>query len=315
MQSLRFSPKARPFRQDHYRWMREGTPNFNDRVFEYINELEIIAKRDVKWVSTSVPIMKALEEMAYSYRSLVVTFAGRFSGLLTVMRIINYLGGGELFQIVERKHGYNIYSALNKEPVESIMEKNPVVIYVDEGIREALNRMVTYGAGILPVLNRDGRVYGILTEHDFVKYLSGVVSIGLKTRDCMSSPVITTRENSTLKEVMETMVKFGFRRLPVVSEEGTVRGLITAVDIVRAFGTHTIIEKTPSNDIREVLRTNVAEYMVTDVAVVHLDDDLIEAIETMLSRNISSVLVVDDEGVLKGIITERDVLYAILAPK
>jgi len=61
-----------------------------------------------------------------------------------------------------------------------------------------------YGAGIVPVLDREGRVRGVLSEHDLVKYLAGVVSIGLKIRDIMSTPVVTVNENSTLKETMET---------------------------------------------------------------------------------------------------------------
>lgn len=295
--------------------MREGTPNFDDRVFEHVSELEVVAKRDVKWVSPVTPIMKALEEMAHSYRSLVVLSAGFFAGLVTVMKVVDYLGGGELFQIVEKKHGHNLYSALNKEPVESITEKNPVVVYVDEGLREALARMIVYGAGILPVLERNGKVYGILTEHDFVKYLAGAVSIGLKARNCMSSPVITASENATLKEAMETMVRYGFRRLPVVSEDSAVSGIITAIDIVREIGTHSLIERSRSGDIRELLVIPVSDIMVRDVATAHLDDDLAQVVSTMLSRNVSSVLVVNDEGVLKGIITERDVLYAIVTPK
>jgi len=313
---LKFTPKSRPLRQEHYRWMREGTPNFDDRVFTGIKELELIAKKEVKWVLPSTSILKALEEMAHSYRSLIVqNSTGSFKGLLTVMRLVNYLGGGDLFQIVERRHNFNLFSALSKEPVESIMEKNPVVVYVDEGIKEALARMVNYGAGILPVLNRENKVVGILTEHDLVKYLAGVVSLGLKVRDVMSSPVVTVGENATLKEAMETMVKYGFRRLPVVNDEGVVEGIITAVDIVRKFGTHELIERSTGGDIRDILVIPVTEIMVHDVAVAREDDDLASAINTMLTRNISSVLVIDDEGVLKGIVTERDVLYAILAPK
>jgi len=313
---LKFTPKSRPLRQEHYRWMREGTPNFDDRVFTGVKELELIAKKEVKWVLPSTSILKALEEMAHSYRSLIVqNSTGSFKGLLTVMRLVNYLGGGDLFQIVERRHNFNLFSALSKEPVESIMEKNPVVVYVDEGIKEALARMVNYGAGILPVLNRENRVVGILTEHDLVKYLAGVVSLGLKVRDVMSSPVVTVGENATLKEAMETMVKYGFRRLPVVNDEGVVEGIITAVDIVRKFGTHELIERSTGGDIRDILVIPVTEIMVHDVAVAREDDDLASAVNTMLTRNISSVLVIDDEGVLKGIVTERDVLYAILAPK
>ncbi|MEM4004948.1 MAG: CBS domain-containing protein, partial [Desulfurococcaceae archaeon] len=207
------------------------------------------------------------------------------------------------------------FSALNKEPVENIMVKNPVVVYVDEGIKEALSRMITYGAGVIPVLERNGKIYGILTEHDLVKYLAGVVSIGLKIKEAMSTPVVTIAENSTLREAMEKMVKFGFRRLPVVDREGMISGLITAIDIVREFGTHNIVRRINSEDIRDILTLPVSEIMVKDVAVVHMDDDLADAVSTMLSKNISSVLVIDDEGALKGIVTERDVLYAIVAPK
>jgi len=314
--SLKYTPKPRPLRQEHYRWMREGTPNFDDNVFRHIKELEFIARKEVKWVLPSTPIIRALEEMYRSYRSLVVlNTSGLFTGLLTTMKIVNYLGGGDLFQIVEKRHRYNLFNALSKEPVESIMEKNPVTVYVDEGIKETLGRMVIYGAGIIPVLERDGRVIGVITEHDLVKYLSGLASIGVKIREVMSSPVITVNEDASLKEAMETMVRYGFRRTPVVSSDGAVVGLITAVDVVRGFGSHKLIERAVGGDIREVLSIPVADLMVRDVAVVREEDDLVEAVNTMLSRNISSVLVVDEEGVLRGIVTERDVLYAILAPK
>lgn len=313
---MRLNPKSRPFRQEHYRWMREGAPNFDDRVFQRVSELELIARKDVKRVYTSTPIIRALEEMAHSYRSLVVVKAGDyFAGLLTTMKVVDYLGGGELFRIVETRHNFNVFSALSKEPVETIMEANPVIAFIDEDVRAVLTKMVTYGAGIVPIVSRDWRVVGVVTEHDFVKYLAGAVSIGLKARDVMSSPVVTVREDQTLKEAMETMVKYGFRRVPVVTEDGVVTGILTAVDVVRGFGTHKLLERTVSGDIREVLSTPVTDLMVTDLATAHEDEELSSVVNTMLSRNVSSVLVVDDDGVLKGIITERDVLYAILAPK
>jgi CBS domain-containing protein len=296
--------------------MREGTPNFDDRVFQRVSELELIARKDVKRVYTSTPIIRALEEMAHSYRSLVVVKAGDyFAGLLTTMKVVDYLGGGELFRIVETRHNFNVFSALSKEPVETIMEANPVIAFIDEDVRAVLTKMVTYGAGIVPIVSRDWRVVGVVTEHDFVKYLAGAVSIGLKARDVMSSPVVTVREDQTLKEAMETMIKYGFRRVPVVTEDGVVTGILTAVDVVRGFGTHKLLECTVSGDIREVLSTPVTDLMVTDLATAHENEELSSVVNTMLSRNVSSVLVVDNDGILKGIITERDVLYAILAPK
>ena len=314
MKSRPFTPKVRVFRQDHYRWMREGMPNFDDRVFQKIRELEVVAKKDVKSISPIAPVMKAVEEMASSYRSLIVQSANTFMGIVTTMSVVNYLGGGELFNIVASRHNYDLYSALYNEPVESITVKNPVYVYVDEGLKEALIRMVIYGAGILPILNRDDSVYGVITEHDLVKYLQGLVSTGIKVSECMSSPVITINSSATLKEAMETMVKYGFRRLPVV-EDGVVVGIITSVDIVRALGAHKLLEKVSSRDLREAISIPVEELMTTNLVAVEPSEDLASAVNTMLSKNVSSVLVVDKSGVLKGIVTERDVLYAILMPK
>lgn len=311
---MRFKPKSRPRGQEHYRWMREGTPNFDDRVFRHLNELEIIAKRDVKYVYTTTPVEKAIREMASTYRSLVVLHAGKFAGLLTAMSIVNYLGGGELFEIVKKKHNYSIYSALQNEPVESIMVKNPVYVYVDDGIREALSRMVLYGAGILPVLTRSNEVYGIITEHDLVSYLAGLAAFGARVGDYMSKLVVTISTGASLKKALETMTYYGYRRLPVL-EDSTVTGIITAVDIVRYFSPPGIYEKSTSGEIREILEVPVDEVMSRDLATARVDDDLADAIKTMLGRNVSSVLVTDEDGVLEGILTERDVLYAILAPK
>jgi CBS domain-containing protein len=294
--------------------MREGTPNFDDRIFKHLRELELIAKRDVKYVYTTTPIGKAIEEMASTHRSLIVLYAGKFAGLLTAMNVTNYLGGGELFEIVEKRHSYSIYSALQNEPVESIMVKNPVYVYVDDGIREALSRMVLYGAGILPVLTRSSEVYGVITEHDLVTYLAGLAAFGATVKEYMSKPVVAVSTGTSLKKALETMTYYGFRRLPVL-EDTIVTGIITAVDVVRFFSPPGIYEKSTSGDIREILEIPVDEVMSKDLATARVDDDLADAVKTMLTRNVSSVLVTDEDGVLEGILTERDVLYAILAPK
>ncbi|MEM3926865.1 MAG: CBS domain-containing protein [Desulfurococcaceae archaeon] len=303
-------------RLDHYRWLRsDGMPNFNDKVFSYLGELHIMAKRDVRYVHPSTSVMKAVEEMAQHYRSLLVLSpSGKtLTGVITAMDVVNYMGGGELFMIIEKRHGYSIYSALNNEVVETIMERNPVFAYVDEDLKSALAKMVMHGVGILPVVERDGSVHGIITEHDLVSYLVGVVSLGLKARDYMSKPVITVDKDSSLKEVMETMVKYGFRRLPIV-EDNVLVGLITAIDIVRLFGKHEVFEHMSSDDIRDLLVQPVHKYMVTDIVVAMPEDDLAKVVREMFSRDVSSALIIDENGVLQGIITERDILYALLTP-
>ncbi len=305
-----------PRRIEKHRWLRsDGTPNFEDRIYKSTEELEIIAKKPVVQTSPSTPLIEALEEMTNkSVRSLVVTVSNKLNGLLLAMHAINYLGGGDYYKIVEERHRFNIYSALSKEPVESIMEKEPIVAYIDEKLASILEKMVLNEIGIVPVILRDGRVYGIITEHDLVKYLSSMISLGAKVSDVMSTPVVSIESGRSIKEAMEYMVKYGFRRLPVTGDN-VVLGIITAMDIIKYFGTHEAFKQAISGDLREATRIPVDDLMSRELVTVKPDDDLSEAARKMHEKNVGSVLVVNDKMELIGIVTERDILYALVARK
>ncbi|MCD6301135.1 MAG: CBS domain-containing protein [Staphylothermus sp.] len=300
-----------PRRIEKHRWLRsDGTPNFDDRIYKTTEEMEIVAKRPVAQTSPQTPILEAIEEMAKGYRSLVVTVSGKLAGLLLSTHIVNYLGGGEYFNIVKERYNYNIYSALEKEPVSTIMEKDPIVGYMDEKLYQILEKMVMNEIGIVPILLRDGRVYGIITEHDLIKYLSTGVRIGVKVSEVMTSPVVTVSSGDPLKKAMETMIKYGFRRVSVTSDN-VVLGIITAMDIVKYFGTHEAFKRTTSGDIREAISIPVDDIMVRELLVVKPDEDLGDVAQKMANKNVGSALVVNDKMELLGIITERDILYAL----
>lgn len=302
--------------RDKYRWLRsDGKPNFDDRIYRKTEELMIIAKKPVVSVSSSTPIIEALEKMSLGYRSLVVVRGGNiFEGLVVSTDFINYLGGGEYYNIVVNRHGRNIYSALRNEPIATLMNKEPVVAYIDEKFPEVLERMVVSGVGVIPVLTRDNRVYGIITEKDIIDYLASTTSIGVKVSDIMSTPVVTVDAGSPIKVSMEKMIKYGFRRLPVTKGR-YIEGIITAMDLVKFFGTHEAFKKTRSGDIEEVLKTPNTEVMVKEIVAVKPGSDAGEAVRIMAEKNVGSVLVVNESNELTGIVTERDILYAIVAPR
>ena len=301
---------------ERHRWLRsDGTPNFSDRIYRKTEDMEILAKKPVETVSSSTPILEALEKMSRGYRSLIVV-KGEFllEGLIVSMDLVNYLGGGEYFNIVANRHGFNVYSAVRNEPVSSIMNRNPIVAYIDEKFPKVLEKFVIHGIGVLPVLTRDNRVYGIITEKDIIEYLSAPINVGVKISDVMSSPVITVDITSTLRDAMKIMIKYGFRRLPVV-ENNIVKGIVTAMDIIKFFGTHKAFEYTTTGSIEEILSVPVEEVMVKDVVTVSPDSDVGEAARLMNERNVGSVLVVTKEYELLGIVSERDILYAIASSK
>ncbi|MCI4461816.1 MAG: CBS domain-containing protein [Thermogladius sp.] len=301
--------------QDHYRWLRsDGSPNFSDKIYRVEGELEVIASKPAVRIPLTAPIMKAVEEMAKGYRGLIVSQKDKLDGILLATHVVNYLGGGPFYRIVERKHGYNIYSALGNEAVESIYEKNVVTAGAREKVYDALYKMVVHNVGFLPVIDDEGGVVGVITEHDLVKVLSGLYEFGVEASKIMSRPVITISSGSTLKEAMEKMVATGFRRLPVVEDEAVV-GILTVVDVVRYYGSHEVFKKCTTGDIREANSISVRDVMRENAVTAHPDTDVSELVRLMEANNVGSVLIVDESGVLQGIVTERDILYAITMPK
>ena len=56
--------------------------------------------------------------------------------------------------------------------VKSIMVKDVITVYNDTSLKEALDTMMSNKIGSLPVLNREGKLVGIVTERDFLKVAS-----------------------------------------------------------------------------------------------------------------------------------------------
>jgi CBS domain-containing protein len=53
-------------------------------------------------------------------------------------------------------------------PVRDIMKKDPITIRPEASIFDAMKLMRERDIGCLPVVNAEGRLVGIITEHDFM---------------------------------------------------------------------------------------------------------------------------------------------------
>ncbi len=115
---------------------------------------------------------------------------------------------------------------------ESGMVVNPVTIYPDEPLANALALMASYRISGIPVLERiSGRLAGILTNRDvrFAEDHKQPVS-ELMTRDNL----ITVREEAEREEAKRLLHQHRIEKLLVVDEEFRCIGLITVKDIEKA---------------------------------------------------------------------------------
>jgi IMP dehydrogenase len=111
---------------------------------------------------------------------------------------------------------------------ESGMIIDPITLGPHQTVREALDIMAEYHISGLPITDPDGKLLGILTNRD----LRFETDLDKRVEDAMTREgLVTTREGTTLEEAKSILHRHRIEKLPVVDDEGYLRGLITIKDI------------------------------------------------------------------------------------
>lgn len=123
--------------------------------------------------------------------------------------------------------------------------------------------------------------------------------------DIMTEDVVTLMIDETM-DLAETLMKIGrIRHLPVVDDRGILKGLVTHRDLLRVSVSEVIhLSQKERTDI--LSNIPVRKVMRTELASTTRDTPLIEAAEYITTHKYGCLPVVDDEGVLVGLITEAD---------
>ena len=112
----------------------------------------------------------------------------------------------------------------------------------------------------------------------------------------MTKDVVTVRPTTTLSEAVELLMEHGITGLPVVDEEGKVKGVLSEKDLLRAF-----YEKAETVDA----------LMTKEPSMVSVDDELVEVFDILMSHSFRRILVHKD-GVLVGLISRADLMPVVL---
>lgn len=272
---------------------------------KYESEILHVAKSPVVTSASTIPIYDAIQIMTKEgFRRIPIANPGTkvLEGIITATDIIDYLGGGKKFEIIEKKLGSNIFKAIN-EPVRLIMTKDVIAVETSARISGAINLMIEKNLGGLPVVDPQNHVRAIITERDIVNIFANKIS-GVKVSQLMSEKVVTALPKTTIFEAEKTMTSQGFRRLPIISD-GKVVGIVTSMDIIRFFGSGKVFEKLRSGTIIQVLNTPALEIATKEVTIIEPQADAGQAAKIMRDKNLGAIPVAEN-GKLVGIITERD---------
>ena len=275
--------------------IKMGSVEHETKVSNKEGEIMAIASKDV----ISIPPTKSIKDtakvmMEHEFRRLPIADpgSGKVLGIVTVMDILDFFGGGKKFNIIEKKYEDNFLAAIN-EPIREIMTRDVICLSDKSSIKDT-----------------------IVTERDIVLSLAGVLTEEV-AQDYMSTKVFTTTPGTPIESACKIMVRNGLRRIPIVGGEADISkaskkllGIVTSTDIIRYFNAKELFDNLNSNAASEVLKNIVSNIMAEDPITVSQTERIGDICALFAEKNIGGVPVTKD-GEIIGIITEKDILNAI----
>ena len=127
--------------------------------------------------------------------------------------------------------------------------------------------------------------------------------------DIMTKTVLTAKMNTPFEDIVNALMRSKINHLPITNSDGTLRGIISASDILKAM--HEMDQfNIYYNGYSLEKRLDVKEEMSSNFFSISSSSGLNEAIDLLVKNNIHALPVIDDEG-LVGMLTSNDILRAI----
>ncbi|MDX2292333.1 MULTISPECIES: IMP dehydrogenase [Streptomyces] len=168
---------------------------------------------------------------------------------------------------------------------QSGMILSPVSLRPDALVAEALGLMSRFHISGIPVTDDAGRLVGILTNRD-LRFVEGTDQ---PVRDVMRSlPLVTAKVGTTLEEAQSLLRTHRVEKLPIVDDEGLLKGLITVKDIVKK-------QEHPFASVDEKDRLLVG-------AAVGVGPSAVERAEALVAAGVDVVIVDTAHGHSQGVL-------------
>lgn len=138
-----------------------------------------------------------------------------------------------------------------------------------------------------------------------------------KVAQIMTTELLFVRPSDSMEVVGEIFQMNNIHHLPVVEEGGRVVGMLSQVDYHKILHGFTLFKTEKSEEYNKAILRSllVKEVMTKQVAKLNPDDSLMVAAGYFRENLFHAIPVVDNEGILVGIVSTYDMLsYAYSEP-
>ena len=186
--------------------------------------------------------------------------------------------------------------------VQDIADRKYPSIYADELATKARAVLRERGLRILPVIDGNKRLLGVITRSDMMAITSSVSPIRVK--GIMSTPRLTATPDTDARSVVKKMLRLDEWYAPVVQspQNKTYIGMIGLENFIAAY-----LKKETSK-----LSTPLVEVMSTELFVCSVNDEVDNVWRSMQEKSFSGCPVVA-KGKLVGVLTQANLLESSMA--
>lgn len=119
----------------------------------------------------------------------------------------------------------------DRTPIAQVMTGDVICVTADLGLDELTSLLIERGFSGAPVVDGLGRPIGVISKTDLLR--AQLPPTSATVGDLMMPLAFTLPETAPLSQAAALMVEERVHRLPIVSHEGRVVGLLTAFDVLR----------------------------------------------------------------------------------
>ncbi len=128
----------------------------------------------------------------------------------------------------------------------------------------------------------------------------------------MTRKVITIDENTDILDAKKKMAEHRIRHLPVVTKDHRLCGIVTDRDIRSAMPSSVLDDPDRELNQTRLAKIKVTEIMTKNPVTLSPQDTLQDALLMIQEKKVGAFTVVDEQGILKGILSTRDLMRAFI---
>ena len=261
-----------------------------------ISVQEVMTEKFAK-IDINAPLSEAIGIFEKEDPDLIVVFDGKiYKGVLTQDLII-------------RSH---LKWDPTKAKVKDVYKTAPI-LELDEDLSIVAKLMFETDLRSLPVGKDKKTILVLISDITLLERIAKEEFGKKKVEDFMTKDIVTLEPSDSVAKALATMRDYAISRIPIVSENGKLEGLVTLHDLIIRF-----IKPRFRSQFGEVAGEKIPPFsmqlrdvMIKGVITVYPETMVREAISLMKEYDIDGLVIINQENVVKGVLTVKDLLLPI----